>query len=69
MISFSNEISNFPILFSGLGSFYTELMRGLGASSRLWHLVDKKPTIPLSGLLDKTVLYKAHSYVILLSFV
>uniref|UniRef100_T1J5T0 ABC transmembrane type-1 domain-containing protein n=1 Tax=Strigamia maritima TaxID=126957 RepID=T1J5T0_STRMM len=33
----------------GLTSFYTELMKGLGASSKLWAILDKKPSIPVSG--------------------
>ncbi|XP_064621252.1 ATP-binding cassette sub-family B member 10, mitochondrial-like [Lineus longissimus] len=37
------------ISMGGLTSFYTELMKGLGASSRLWQLVDRKPAIPISG--------------------
>ncbi|XP_050404463.1 ATP-binding cassette sub-family B member 10, mitochondrial [Patella vulgata] len=37
------------ISIAGLSSFYTELMRGLGASSRIWQLVEKQPTIPLTG--------------------
>jgi len=37
------------IAIGGLSSFYSELMKGLGASSRLWDIVDKKPTIPMSG--------------------
>jgi len=36
---------------TGLGSFYTELMRGIGASSRLWDLIDRQPSIPLTGKL------------------
>jgi ATP-binding cassette subfamily B (MDR/TAP) protein 10 len=36
------------ISIGGLSSFYTELMRGIGASSRLWELVDRKPSIPLT---------------------
>ncbi|XP_004365108.2 ATP-binding cassette sub-family B member 10 [Capsaspora owczarzaki ATCC 30864] len=32
----------------GLSQFYSELMRGLGASERLWTILDSKPTIPLS---------------------
>lgn len=32
----------------GLSSFYTELMRGIGASSRLWNLIDRQPVIPLA---------------------
>ena len=33
----------------GLMSFYSELMKGLGASSRVFELMDRKPTIPISG--------------------
>ena len=34
---------------SGVSTFYAEVMKGLGASTRLWELVDKQPTIPISG--------------------
>eukprot|EP00090_Calanus_glacialis_P009658 TRINITY_DN18055_c0_g1_i1.p1 TRINITY_DN18055_c0_g1~~TRINITY_DN18055_c0_g1_i1.p1 ORF type:complete len:674 (-),score=163.89 TRINITY_DN18055_c0_g1_i1:131-2065(-) len=34
---------------SGVSTFYAEMMKGLGASTRLWELVDKQPTIPISG--------------------
>ena len=34
---------------SGVSSFYAEMMKGLGASSRLWTLIDRKPDIPVSG--------------------
>jgi len=37
------------LVFLGLSTFYTELMRGLGATSRLWELTDRKPSIPLTG--------------------
>ena len=33
----------------GLSTFYTEMMRGLGASTRVWELIDSKPSIPLTG--------------------
>lgn len=36
------------ISIGGLSSFYTELMGGIGASTRLWELTDKQPNIPLS---------------------
>jgi len=26
-------------------------MRGIGASSRLWNLIDRQPEIPLTGML------------------
>eukprot|EP00088_Acartia_fossae_P071392 TRINITY_DN9788_c0_g1_i11.p1 TRINITY_DN9788_c0_g1~~TRINITY_DN9788_c0_g1_i11.p1 ORF type:complete len:655 (-),score=72.17 TRINITY_DN9788_c0_g1_i11:343-2286(-) len=34
---------------SGVSTFYAETMKGLGASSRLWEIVDKSPDIPTSG--------------------
>lgn len=36
------------VSIGGLSTFYTELMRGLGASSRLWELTDRRPLIPLA---------------------
>ncbi|CAK5024528.1 unnamed protein product [Meloidogyne enterolobii] len=38
---------------SNIRTFYSELMRGLGSSSRLFELRDTKPKIPLSGKLGK----------------
>ncbi|KAM9911373.1 hypothetical protein OXX69_003587 [Metschnikowia pulcherrima] len=32
----------------GLGNFYTELMKGIGAAERIFELVDSKPRIPIS---------------------
>lgn len=37
------------ISVGGMTSFYSELIRGIGASSRLWQLVDRQPKIPLKG--------------------
>lgn len=37
------------VSMSGLSSFYSEMNRGLGASSRLWELIDRVPQIPISG--------------------
>lgn len=37
------------ISLSGLSSCYSEMMKGIGASTRLWELIDKKPCIPISG--------------------
>lgn len=37
------------ISLSGLSSCYSEMMKGLGASTRLWQLIDKRPDIPISG--------------------
>ncbi|KAM8894745.1 ATP-binding cassette sub-family B member 10, mitochondrial [Spinachia spinachia] len=36
------------ISIAGLSSFYTELMKGFGAGSRLWELLDRKPEFPLN---------------------
>lgn len=35
------------ISIAGLSSFYTELMRGIGASTRTWEIIDRKPLIPI----------------------
>lgn len=32
----------------GMTSFYTEMMRGLGASTRLWELSDREPSVPIA---------------------
>ena len=34
---------------SGLGNFYSELMKGIGASGRIWGIMDTQPSIPLHG--------------------
>ncbi|PIK61530.1 ATP-binding cassette sub-family B member 10, mitochondrial [Apostichopus japonicus] len=36
------------VSIGGLSSFYAELMGGIGASTRLWQLLDREPSIPLS---------------------
>lgn len=36
------------ISISGLSSFYSELMKGFGAGTRLWELLDRKPEFPLN---------------------
>lgn len=33
----------------GMTSFYSEMMKGLGASTRLWYLIDRQPSIPVHG--------------------
>lgn len=38
------------IFHSGLSSFYSELMKGFGAGSRLWELLERKPEFPLDGV-------------------
>ena len=35
---------------SGLSNFYSSINKAVGASGRLWHLIDRKPQIPLSGM-------------------
>ncbi|XP_063868346.1 ATP-binding cassette sub-family B member 10, mitochondrial-like [Scylla paramamosain] len=37
------------IALGGLSSFYSEMNRGLGASTRLFQLMDRKPEMPTSG--------------------
>ncbi|XP_069840804.1 ATP-binding cassette sub-family B member 10, mitochondrial [Dendropsophus ebraccatus] len=40
------------ISIGGLSSFYSELMKGFGAGSRIWELLDRKPLMPFNeGLL------------------
>ena len=34
---------------SGVSTFYAEMMKGLGASSRLWELIDRRSDIPVTG--------------------
>ncbi|CAG7786584.1 unnamed protein product, partial [Allacma fusca] len=42
------------VAMGGLSSFYSEMNKGLGASTRLWELIDRKPAIALSGGLRPT---------------
>lgn len=37
------------ISIGGLSNFYTNINKSLGASSRLWELADRRPSIPLNG--------------------
>jgi len=37
------------ISLSGISSCFSETMKGLGASTRLWELIDKKPAVPIIG--------------------
>lgn len=37
------------VSISGLSTFYSDVNRGLGASSRIWEIIDRKPLIPISG--------------------
>uniref|UniRef100_A0A8D0KWN0 ATP-binding cassette sub-family B member 10, mitochondrial n=1 Tax=Strix occidentalis caurina TaxID=311401 RepID=A0A8D0KWN0_STROC len=36
------------ISIGGLSSFYSELMKGLGAGGRLWELIERKPQLPFN---------------------
>lgn len=40
--------------FTGMTSFYSELMKGIGASARIWELTDRVPQIPISGRLSSS---------------
>jgi ATP-binding cassette subfamily B (MDR/TAP) protein 10 len=33
--------------FNGVSTFYAEMMKALGASTRLWEIIDRQPTIPV----------------------
>lgn len=37
------------VAMGGMTSFYSELMKGLGASTRIWELTDRTPLVPFSG--------------------
>lgn len=37
------------VSIGGLSTFYSDINRGLGASSRIWEIIDRKPSIPISG--------------------
>nr|ASS36019.1 ABCB10 [Samia ricini] len=42
------------ISIGGLSTFYTELNKGIGAATRLWEIVDRVPSIPVTGGLRPT---------------
>ncbi|XP_038073870.1 ATP-binding cassette sub-family B member 10, mitochondrial-like [Patiria miniata] len=49
------------ISVGGISSFYSEMMKGLGASTRLWEILDRTPTIPLTdGLVPNTSALQGH---------
>lgn len=49
------------ISIAGFSSFYSELMKGLGAGTRLWELIDRKPEFPLNeGLVLTSELLKGE---------
>ncbi|CAH0400233.1 unnamed protein product [Chilo suppressalis] len=37
------------ISIGGLSNFYTQLNKGVGAATRLWQIIDREPSIPVSG--------------------
>ena len=37
------------ISIGGLSSFYSAINKSIGASERLWELIEKTPKIPLNG--------------------
>lgn len=37
------------VSIGGLSTFYSDINKGLGASSRIWEIIDRKPSIPISG--------------------
>ncbi|CAM1154741.1 ABCB10 (predicted) [Pycnogonum litorale] len=49
LTSFLMYAAYVAISFGGFSSFYAEIGRAVGASSRLWELIDRVPTIPLKG--------------------
>lgn len=51
------------ISFEGMTNFYSEMMRGLGASTRMWELVDRVPAIPFDkGLIPTAELLGRISF-------
>ncbi|KAK2150002.1 hypothetical protein LSH36_427g01031 [Paralvinella palmiformis] len=48
------------VSFGGMSSFYSELMRGIGASSRLWNLVDRVPSIPMTAREELPILSRLN---------
>ncbi|CAG9788382.1 unnamed protein product [Diatraea saccharalis] len=37
------------ISIGGLSNFYTQLNKGVGAATRLWEIIDREPSIPVTG--------------------
>lgn len=37
------------VSIGGLSTFYSDINKGLGASARVWEIIDRKPFIPISG--------------------
>lgn len=50
-------------LSTGMTSFYSEMMKGLGASTRIWELIDRVPAIPYqTGIYPTTTLQGGISF-------
>lgn len=49
------------IAMGGLSSFYSETMKGLGASSRLWELLERQPEIPIHGMCSFNIIVSYKS--------
>lgn len=37
------------ILILGISNFYSALMQAVGASSKVWEIIDREPEIPMDG--------------------
>lgn len=44
------------VSLGGLSSFYSELNRGLGASTRLWEIIDRVPAISYRGMVPQLMI-------------
>lgn len=40
------------ISIGGLSNFYSNVNKSLGASTRLWELIDRNPKIPIEGIMS-----------------
>eukprot|EP00117_Sycon_ciliatum_P007075 scpid54928/ scgid10333/ ATP-binding cassette sub-family B member 10, mitochondrial; ABC-mitochondrial erythroid protein; ATP-binding cassette transporter 10 len=58
LTSFLVYLAYAGISVGGLGGFFSEMMKGIGASTRLWELSERQASIPVSGGLqpDKSLL-------------
>lgn len=43
------------ISLGGVGNFYTEINKGIGAAARIWEIFDRQYAIPVSGGLIPSV--------------
>ena len=49
----------------GLSTAFSDLMKGVGASTRLFELLDRQPAMPLSGGLTLSKVSKQREWVVL----